>query len=776
MAGDAVKELQRALQAKGYEVTADGKFGAQTARAVKAFQQGSGLAANGIVGARTMARLRETPAAGAAPLKGLPKSQDGFDAPTTRAQPGATVRGKYVQPLPPPGANAADPRYLGGLSSRYESNGDPGIVSSGKGDAGGVSYGTYQFSSKTGSAQAYVDSLKTSRPQDYEKLKGLTPGSPEFSDAWKAIAKADPQGFGESQHAYIAEKYYAPARASLESKNPGLDLSTRSRALNDVIWSTAVQHGPGFAAKALKGQDLNSMSDEQIIKAIYAERGREAGDGSLVHFKGCDAATQRGVKKRFERESTDALRELRSPAPAPAPAPSTPPPAASGAGTASEKPAPPSSPAPTTESPASTAQQLIDRNTSWGALDEEAIGAELAGMAKEDPARAAKALDSAIDQVGSFDKDDISVAFCEGMSNDALEKLALAPGGAAVLEKMRQEMASGWTGDDESAQIARIDSALASAAAAPKAELPGPTAASPAATPSTPAAGAAAAASPTIESLNLDRTSTARLKQLDPQVQAKAIAMIAECQRQGIEVAVTSGLRTFEEQERLYNQGRTTPGNIVTNAKPGTSWHNYGVAFDIVPLKGGKPDWKSKDWDRIGKIGKDVGLTWGGDFKTINDKPHFEYHPGVSVAEAQKRHAAKQPILNAPPDSPASSSGPAAPAQDAGTPFIGPPSPGSSSKPQGEDGVTPYQGPPVPTGKQLEPLADYKVCTKPDAQVVAKANEVLRKNLPVGSTVDFEVNGKKYKARVEWHKHAPTDNVPERLKDWHHGVTMYESK
>lgn len=91
--------------------------------------------------------------------------------------------------------------------------------------------------------------------------------------------------------------------------------------------------------------------------------------------------------------------------------------------------------------------------------------------------------------------------------------------------------------------------------------------------------------------------------------------------QEGITVRITEGMRSFERQGELYNQ---VPK--VTNAKPGQSYHNYGLAIDIVPIVNGKVDWNALDvFDKVGMIGKSVGLRWGGDFKSLKDRPHFEY-------------------------------------------------------------------------------------------------------------------------------------------------------
>jgi len=82
-----------------------------------------------------------------------------------------------------------------------------------------------------------------------------------------------------------------------------------------------------------------------------------------------------------------------------------------------------------------------------------------------------------------------------------------------------------------------------------------------------------------------------RLKGLQPSVGEKAVAAFQEAKEEGLGLLVTCGLRTFPEQARLYAQGRTRPGRIVTNAKPGQSYHNFGLAFDFVVVKGDRAIW-----------------------------------------------------------------------------------------------------------------------------------------------------------------------------------------
>jgi peptidoglycan L-alanyl-D-glutamate endopeptidase CwlK len=135
-----------------------------------------------------------------------------------------------------------------------------------------------------------------------------------------------------------------------------------------------------------------------------------------------------------------------------------------------------------------------------------------------------------------------------------------------------------------------------------------------------------------------------QLTDLHPKLQPLAEKFQKLCEQAGHPVFLTWTLRTFAEQTTEYAKGRTAPGPIVTYAKAGQSWHNYGLAFDIAfkaPPARGIYD---GPWEEVGRIGKRIGLTWGGDFKHP-DRPHFEYHPGIGLNDAISRRAHGLPIL-----------------------------------------------------------------------------------------------------------------------------------
>lgn len=98
---------------------------------------------------------------------------------------------------------------------------------------------------------------------------------------------------------------------------------------------------------------------------------------------------------------------------------------------------------------------------------------------------------------------------------------------------------------------------------------------------------------------------------------------------QGIRLRFTNTHRSISDQDYLYGQGRSRPGNKVTNAKGGQSIHNYGMAFDIVILVQRQGVWMASwtvdaHWIRVANFFKSRGWVWGGDWKSFVDNPHFE--------------------------------------------------------------------------------------------------------------------------------------------------------
>lgn len=112
-----------------------------------------------------------------------------------------------------------------------------------------------------------------------------------------------------------------------------------------------------------------------------------------------------------------------------------------------------------------------------------------------------------------------------------------------------------------------------------------------------------------------------------PRLQKLATELIQKCAEQGLKIKIGETFRTVAEQDALYAQGRTKPGKIVTNA-PGSSYssyHQWGAAFDIYRNDGsGAYNESGQFFERVGAIGVALGLEWGGNWKSIVDKPHFQ--------------------------------------------------------------------------------------------------------------------------------------------------------
>jgi peptidoglycan L-alanyl-D-glutamate endopeptidase CwlK len=127
---------------------------------------------------------------------------------------------------------------------------------------------------------------------------------------------------------------------------------------------------------------------------------------------------------------------------------------------------------------------------------------------------------------------------------------------------------------------------------------------------------------------------------LEPVAQ-RASKFLVQCELAGIDILITSTYRDMESQERLYAQGRVLPGQIVTWARAGDSWHNWRRAFDVVPLRNGKPVWSIRGldkelWVKVGEIGQACGLEWGGAWPRHPDYPHFQDRMGATLQGLKK--------------------------------------------------------------------------------------------------------------------------------------------
>jgi peptidoglycan LD-endopeptidase CwlK len=125
-----------------------------------------------------------------------------------------------------------------------------------------------------------------------------------------------------------------------------------------------------------------------------------------------------------------------------------------------------------------------------------------------------------------------------------------------------------------------------------------------------------------------------KLEDLHPRVQALCEKFIGKCHELGIDVLITSTYRDYESQNALFAQGRTVDGKIVTNAMGGQSYHNFRVAFDFVPIVGGKPRWDDMTlFANCGKIAESVGLEWAGRWVRFKEMAHCQFTDGLTLQE-----------------------------------------------------------------------------------------------------------------------------------------------
>ena len=207
------------------------------------------------------------------------------------------------------GAASGAPAFrLGDLSKRFESNGNPGAI--GHDSTGGPSYGEYQIATRTGTMTAFFAFLRTDSPPFFAALvqaggaAAAASETPAFRDAWRAAAK-DAE-FAASQHRFIQATHYTPFAKRLDD-GLGLGCAARSGALQNVIWSVAVQHGPNNKVflNALAGQAVPALADKQVINAVYDERSNLG-----RYFSSSKPQVLAGLAARFVAERRLALQML----------------------------------------------------------------------------------------------------------------------------------------------------------------------------------------------------------------------------------------------------------------------------------------------------------------------------------------------------------------------------------------------------------------------------------------------------------------------------------
>lgn len=132
-----------------------------------------------------------------------------------------------------------------------------------------------------------------------------------------------------------------------------------------------------------------------------------------------------------------------------------------------------------------------------------------------------------------------------------------------------------------------------------------------------------------------------RLAELAPPLASRGSQLVSRCHDEGVLIRISQSLRTWAQQDVLYAQGRTAAGRVVTYARGGESFHNFGLAFDIELLdSSGRPTWDARHpgWSTVGQIGVALGLSWGGHWKRYQDLPHFELRTPLTLEACRRLH------------------------------------------------------------------------------------------------------------------------------------------
>ena len=124
------------------------------------------------------------------------------------------------------------------------------------------------------------------------------------------------------------------------------------------------------------------------------------------------------------------------------------------------------------------------------------------------------------------------------------------------------------------------------------------------------------------------------LNMLSPFMRVKLEIALRDLWANGIDMYVFEGWRSPSRQSFLYEQGRSAPGKIITNSKPWTSFHQFGVAIDLVYKINNRWSWEG-DFTKPAQVMKKHGFEWGGDFKTFKDMPHYQITGGFTIQEAK---------------------------------------------------------------------------------------------------------------------------------------------
>lgn len=217
-----------------------------------------------------------------------------------------------------PGFRSQAEQGLGRLAAKFES-GEEGLAAVGYDRKGGTSYGTYQIASRVGTMRAFIDYLDEKAPDIGRRLAAAGPANTggrrgRMPDEWRKIAAEDPDRFEELQSDFIRTSHFEPAKEAIAAAT-GVFFDNMPAALQEVLFSTAVQHGPVGATRIVSqalrrigsnrvgdGTGLSKKAEQQLITHIYNLRAGQ--------FISSTSDVQMAVRQRLKQEMREALQML----------------------------------------------------------------------------------------------------------------------------------------------------------------------------------------------------------------------------------------------------------------------------------------------------------------------------------------------------------------------------------------------------------------------------------------------------------------------------------
>lgn len=186
--------------------------------------------------------------------------------------------------------------HLGFVSGEFESGGNPGVIAK---DNIGYAYGAWQMNSQVGALRAFVKDIKND--ERFARLAELKIDSPEFQNEWARVAKAYPSEFLEKQHEFIEKTRFKPVLEYARSAG----LNTTNRAVQEALWSQAVQHGFEGNKKIIDNAAKKvgkSSSPDETVRALYESRANYINGLSTL-----SDSLKAQINDRYRRESAKAL-------------------------------------------------------------------------------------------------------------------------------------------------------------------------------------------------------------------------------------------------------------------------------------------------------------------------------------------------------------------------------------------------------------------------------------------------------------------------------------